>query len=134
MIVAAVVYGSLLMAFSLSRWFPLSLLLVALAGASMSMYMVLAQSTLQMLLPDCFRGWVMGVWGMIYNLMPLGGFQDGIVVSFLSAPVAVMLGAPSHRGFHPTGHGARPTGASLVSSGNRRCPRQSGFPSSSPLK
>jgi len=80
------------MLFGYSRWFPVSLLLVTLAGATSSIYMISAQSTLQMLVPDHFRGRVMGFWGITWNMLPLGGFQAGIVASFFGAPFAVALG------------------------------------------
>ncbi|MSQ21854.1 MAG: MFS transporter [Dehalococcoidia bacterium] len=92
MILGAVAFGVLLLLFAYSRWFPVSLVLVALAGAASSIYMVSAQSTLQMLVPDQFRGRVMGFWGITYNLMPLGGFQGGVIASMFSAPVAVAVG------------------------------------------
>ncbi|MFH1140209.1 MAG: MFS transporter [Chloroflexota bacterium] len=92
MIWGAVAFGFLLLLFAYSRWFPVSLVLVALAGATSSIYMISAQSTLQMLVPDQFRGRVMGFWGITYNLMPLGGFQGGVIASMFSAPVAVAVG------------------------------------------
>ena len=92
MIVGAVAFGLLLLLFAYSRWFPISLVLVALAGAASSIYMISAQITLQMLVPDQFRGRVMGIWGIAYNLMPLGGFQGGVLATLFGAPVAVAVG------------------------------------------
>ena len=92
MILGAVAFGFLLLLFAYSRWFPLSLVLVALASGASSMYLISAQSTLQMLVPDSFRGRVMGFWGITYNLAPLGGFQGGLLATLFSAPVAVAVG------------------------------------------
>ncbi len=88
----AVAFGSLLVLFGYSHWFPVSLVLVALAGGASSIYMILAQSTLQVLVPDEFRGRVMGFWGMTFNIMPLGGFQAGILANYFGAPLTVALG------------------------------------------
>lgn len=88
----AVSFGIALLLFANSSWFVASLGLVFLAGVSSSVYMISAQSTLHLLVPDQFRGRVMGFWGITYNLMPMGGFQAGVVASFIGAPFAVSLG------------------------------------------
>ena len=92
MIGGAVAFGITLVLFAYSPWFGLSLVLVALAGGTSSAYMISAQSTLQMLVPDQFRGRVMGFWGMTYQIMPLGGFQAGVMATIFSAPFAVAVG------------------------------------------
>lgn len=99
MIGGAMVFGVMLVLFGYSRWFWISVPLVALAGLSSSIYMVLAQTTLQMLVPDQFRGRVMGIWGITYNLMPMGGFQAGMVASLVDARFAVALGGVAVIGF-----------------------------------
>ena len=88
----ALAFGLLLVLFGYSRWLPVSLVLVALAGGASSIYMILAQSTLHLLVPDEFRGRVMGFWGMSFNIMPLGGFQAGILANYFGAPLTVALG------------------------------------------
>ena len=105
MIGGAVAFGFLLVLFANSRWFPVSLVLVGLAGAASSIYMVLAQSTLQILVPDQFRGRVMGFWGITYSLMPLGGFQGGVMATIFSAPIAVALGGSAVIAFALLGAG-----------------------------
>ena len=88
----AIAFGTLIILFGFSSWFPVSLVLVAFAGMSSSIYMVLAQSTLQLLVPDELRGRIMGLWGMTFNLLPLGGFYAGLLASYIGAPSAVMIG------------------------------------------
>ena len=88
----AIAFGTLLILFGYSNWFPVSLALVALAGMSTATYMILAQSTLQLLVPDQLRGRIMGLWGMTFNIMPLGGFYAGILASYIGAPSAVAIG------------------------------------------
>ncbi|MBI4312489.1 MAG: MFS transporter [Chloroflexi bacterium] len=85
-------FGAAIVAFGVSHWFLLSLGLAFLAGLASSVYMIAVQGTLQMLVPDRFRGRVMGFWGMAYNLMPLGGFQAGVVANYMGAPIAVGVG------------------------------------------
>ncbi len=88
----AIAFGTLLILFGYSNWFPVSLALVALAGMSTATYMILAQSTLQLLVPDQLRGRIMGLWGMTFNIMPLGGFYAGILASYIGASSAVAIG------------------------------------------
>jgi MFS family permease len=88
----ATLYGSMLILFALSSFYPLSLLAFFGMGVCNQLYMVSIQTTLQMRVPDDLRGRVMGVYGMTYNIGPLGGMQAGAVASFTSAPVAVALG------------------------------------------
>ena len=88
----AIAFGTLLILFGFSEWFPASLALVALAGMSTASYMILAQSTLQLLVPDQLRGRIMGLWGMTFNIMPLGGFYAGMAASYIGAPSAVAIG------------------------------------------
>ena len=54
--------------------------------------MVASQRSLQIMVPDNMRGRVMGFYGMTWSIMPLGGFQAGIVAQNLGAPFAVSLG------------------------------------------
>ena len=88
----AIAFGTLIILFGYSNWLPVSLALVAFAGMSSSMYMILAQSTLQLLVPDQLRGRIMGLWGMTFNLLPLGGFYAGLLASYIGAPSVVMIG------------------------------------------
>jgi MFS family permease len=88
----ATLYGSMLILFALSSFYPLSLLAFFGMGISNQLYMVSIQTTLQMRVPDELRGRVMGVYGMTYNIGPLGGMQAGAVASFAGAPVAVAVG------------------------------------------
>ncbi|GBD11732.1 Enterobactin exporter EntS [bacterium HR23] len=85
-------FGLLLIAFALSPWYPLSLLLLFLAGVAGSVYMVLTLSTLQERVPDRLRGRVMGIFSMTWSMMPLGAVQSGFIADAVSAPFAIALG------------------------------------------
>ena len=85
--------GTFLVLFSLSGWFPLALLFLALAGIGSSLFNVAVQSTLQLLVPNEFRGRVMGIWGMTHTgIRPLGEMQFAAVATLFSAPIALGLG------------------------------------------
>ena len=92
----AIFFGIFLMLFAITSTLfaslPIALVLVFLAGASTSVYMITVMSTLQTLVPDELRGRVMGIYGMTYSLMPLGAMQAGIIAEYTSASFAVSLG------------------------------------------
>ena len=71
-----------------------------LAGIGFSLFMVSAHSTVQLLVPDEFRGRVMAIWGMNYGAVyPLGQMQMGMVAglsrTYLSDLLGRFAGAPS---------------------------------------
>ena len=84
-------YGAFLVLFALSTSYPLSLFASFFMGAFGSVYMITVQTALQLRVPDELRGRVMGVFGMTYNMGPLGGLQAGAVADAFSAPAAVAL-------------------------------------------
>ena len=87
------VFGMALVAFAFAPWYWLALALEWLASASNQLFMVAAQSTLHSLVPDNYRGRVMGVWGMTHTLvMPMGGLAMGGMASGLGSTVAVAAG------------------------------------------
>jgi MFS family permease len=88
----AALFGILLIAFSVSRSFHLSLLLLFLAGGSSTLYMIMVQTTLQAQVPDRIRGRVMGIYGMTWSLLPLGAMQSGFLADLVSPTFAVGLG------------------------------------------
>ena len=83
--------GACLILFSLSRSFPLSLLLLAFAGGFQMMYMTTNQTLVQLTTPDEFRGRVMGIYMLNQGLQPLGSLIAGTLAAILTAPVAVLL-------------------------------------------
>ena len=85
-------FGLFLVLFAFSRSYPLSIALLALAGASGVAYDSSAAALLQMLVPDNMRGRVMGVYGSFIGTSPMGGLQAGAVAALVSAPFAVGLG------------------------------------------
>ena len=84
--------GVSLVLFAFSPWFGVSLLLVALAGASLMAYDVTMGTLLQLLSNDEMRGRVLGIYGLTFGFTPVGGFFAGSVATALSAPIAVAFG------------------------------------------
>ena len=88
--------GISVVAFALtSIWigsFVLALALMFLVGVFNTMQNTALQASMQMLVPDHIRGRVMGLYGMTYNIRPLGGMQAGALAGLITAPFAIAVG------------------------------------------
>jgi MFS family permease len=91
-IFGAIAFGLLLSAFAFSVSFPLSLILALALGVSSQFYMTIISAILQMNLPNQLRGRVMGIYGLTWDLMPVGGMIAGTIAEFAGAPIAVGFG------------------------------------------
>ena len=92
----AVTYGLALATFALTSEYVgnywLAFALIYVMGVTNSAYMISVMSSLQMLIPDHMRGRVMGLFGMTWSFMPLGGTQASAVANFIGAPFAIAIG------------------------------------------
>jgi MFS family permease len=88
----AAAFGTFIILFAVSTFFPFSLVALFLMGGFGSIYMITVQTSLQMRVPDELRGRVMGIYGVTHNLGPLGAMQAGLLASTFSAPVALSVG------------------------------------------
>jgi len=91
-IVGAMAFGIFLISFAFSTSYLLSLALVVLLGASSQFYMTTISTILQVKLPNRLRGRVMGIYGLAWELMPVGGIFAGAIAEFAGAPIAVGVG------------------------------------------
>lgn len=84
----------LLLLFSASRSFLLSLVVMFFTGISFVWQNALANTLLQIVSPDELRGRIMSVYTMVFqSMMRLGGLQAGLVADAVSAPISVAIGA-----------------------------------------
>ena len=91
---ATVVYGCALIAFALSPWFPVSLVLLAVAGFAMILNNASVNALLQSRVPDRLRGRVMSVYVFMFvGMTPLGSLQAGALAKWIGAPYALACGA-----------------------------------------
>lgn len=88
-----VILGGVLLAFSLSPWYYLSLLLLLGVGIMDSVAMTLLPALIQAASPEDMRGRVMGLYVFTWAAVPVGSLQAGAVASFMGAPFAVGLSA-----------------------------------------
>jgi len=89
----ATLFGALLLLFAFSPLYPLSLALAFLLGMVSQFYITAINTVLQLNLPEQLRGRVMGVHGLTWDLMPVGGMIAGTIAEFAGAPAAVAVGA-----------------------------------------
>lgn len=91
---AAVAFALVMLAFSLTRSFPLGLVLLALGGFAMILHNASVNALLQSRVPDRLRGRVMSVYVFMFiGMAPLGSLQAGALARVLGAPTALAVGA-----------------------------------------
>jgi len=93
MLGGAFLFGLLIAGFAVTRSLPLAMALLLGAGLMQSLYLNLAMTVVQLLVPDELRGRVMGVWSMTWFLIMVGGFLSGTAATLLGTPMAIALGA-----------------------------------------
>ncbi len=71
--------------------YPLALVLLFLIGATSSVFMMAAGTVINLLVQDEYRGRVMGLRGLMWSLIPLGGLQAGLLASVIGAPLTIVL-------------------------------------------
>jgi MFS family permease len=88
----AMSFGGLLITFAASKSYALSLVLAFALGIASQFYMTTISTVLQVNLPNQLRGRVMGIYGLAWELMPVGGMIAGTIAEFAGAPIAVGFG------------------------------------------
>ncbi len=90
---AALGFGVALIAFSISRRFWLSVLLLLPVGFALLLQMSSSNTLIQSMVPDRLRGRVMSVYSMMFmGMAPLGALVAGALAERLGAPAAIALG------------------------------------------
>ena len=84
-------FGAMLLLFSVSPWFLLALPLIFFADIFVTMFMVLNNTAIQLLIPDFVRGRVMSLLMMSFGLTPLGTVPMSWFAREFGAPAAVAL-------------------------------------------
>jgi len=95
----AISFGLLLIALSLSSWYPLFITLIFLAGVANSGYLTLTNTLIQLLVPDNLRGRVMSLYmlnpAVLHNLgmLYLGSLAGavGVTLSLTASGLVVAL-------------------------------------------
>lgn len=87
-------WASALLAFSVCRFLPLSIVLLFVAGMCQMWFLATANTRVQTATPDRLRGRVMAFYAQaVMGVGPLGATQAGALASFAGAPAAMAVGA-----------------------------------------
>lgn len=90
---SAASFGVALVAFSTSRNFVLSAVILLAVGCSMILQMASSNTLIQAMVPDALRGRVMAIYSMMFmGMAPLGSLTAGALAGYIGAPVTVALG------------------------------------------
>lgn len=89
--IGGMLFGLVLMAFSMSHWVALSIALAVCIGLSNSIYQTQNQALLQILAPGHLRGRVMSIFQLDRGLVPLGSFMVGAVAAAIGAQYALLI-------------------------------------------
>ncbi len=73
--------------------YPLAMVSAFTISLFSAVFMITSMTVLQLRVPDDVRGRVMGLHGITYSLMPLGGLLTGFIATFTSAPVGISISA-----------------------------------------
>ncbi|MCC6532776.1 MAG: MFS transporter [Burkholderiales bacterium] len=91
-LVAAITAGLALVAFALTRWLWLALLLMPLVGAGMLAVITGTSTVLQIIVEDEQRGRVMSLYTMSFlGMVPMGSLAAGVVADHIGAPLTLAL-------------------------------------------
>lgn len=105
LLTSGIIYGVTLIVFATSPYWGSALglgggtvfaasVILMLVGIFSTFYLSTSNTTIQMMVKDEVRGRVMGVYGIVMGLMPLGVLPAGAVAEAIGAPLTItMLGA-----------------------------------------
>jgi MFS family permease len=83
-----------LLAFAFTTNYYLALFWMMLGGFGMLLFFSTSNTVMQSIVPDEWRGRVLGVWGMIFGAMiPLGSLEAGFLAEWLGPSYALAFGA-----------------------------------------
>ena len=89
-LVMQAIYGSLIIAFSLSRILWLSDILLFLTGATLMIVFSTVTSLIQLIAPNEMRGRVMSIYMLAFRGgMPLGSLASGWLATYIGAPLVI---------------------------------------------
>ncbi len=93
---ASALFGSGLIAFSFSRYLPISLFLLVFTGLGMMMQMASSNSIIQTIVDDDKRGRVMSFYTMaLMGTAPFGSLLAGSLAQWIGAPNTLIIGGTS---------------------------------------
>ena len=76
---------------AISAAYPVAIGWMVASGLFSSIFLITSMTVLQLHVPDPLRGRVMGIHGITFSLIPLGGLFSGTLALWTGAPVAVLV-------------------------------------------
>jgi MFS family permease len=90
--ISAAIFGVGLLTFGMSRWLPLSLLLMIITGFGFMQGMAASNTIIQTVIPEDKRGRVMSYYTMAFvGMAPFGSLLAGGLAHLLGAPTTIMI-------------------------------------------
>jgi MFS family permease len=87
------IFGVGLVAFGVSRWLPLSMMLMVITGYGMMQEMAASNTILQTIVPEDKRGRAMSFYAMAFaGTAPFGSLGAGYVAQRIGAPTTLVIG------------------------------------------
>jgi len=90
---SAFTFMGVLILFAMSRSFPLSLVLSVIIGGANGLFVAVTTALLLSIIPDQFRGRVMGLFLISWQLPSIGSLMLGAATDWVGLPVAVIAGS-----------------------------------------
>jgi MFS family permease len=93
LLMAVALYGLCIVGFGVSRWFPVSLILLAISGGADTVSVIVRQTLIQLETPDRMRGRVAAVNTLFIGASnQLGEFESGVTATAFGTVGSVVLG------------------------------------------
>ncbi len=90
---ASPIFGLAVAGFAYATWYPLALVILALAGFAMVLNNAASNTLLQSLVPDTLRGRVMSIWSLVFvGFAPIGALLVGALAGKIGPSAALALG------------------------------------------
>ena len=90
---SALTFTVTLILFAMSRSFPISLVLSVIIGGANGIFGAVTTALLLSIIPDQFRGRVMGLFAITWYLPSIGSLMLGAATDWVGLPVAMIAGA-----------------------------------------
>jgi len=90
---SALTFTVTLILFAMSRSFPISLVLAVIIGGANGIFIAVTDALLLSIIPDQFRGRVMGLFIITWYLPSIGSLMLGAATDWVGLPVAVIAGS-----------------------------------------
>jgi MFS family permease len=94
MLISSICFSITLALLGISRWYAVSLVLVAFTGFAQITFMAIANTTLQTVTPNHLRGRIMSVYMLVFNgSTPIGNLFTGILAHWVGIAATIVVSA-----------------------------------------